>query len=89
MPQAAVQVTDVAQIPAQLWLWRRPAAAAPIQYLAWELPYATGVALKRNEKKKERKKIFQTKKFVKYNRSAQTFYSNLKYLDLFQTARSS
>ena len=26
--------------PAWLWLWRRPAAAAPIWPLAWELPYA-------------------------------------------------
>ena len=24
-----------------MWLWRRLAAAAPIQTLAWELPYAT------------------------------------------------
>ena len=29
-----------------MWLWRRPAAIAPIQSLAWELPYATGVARK-------------------------------------------
>ena len=28
-------------------LWQRWAATAPIQPLAWELPYATGVALKR------------------------------------------
>ena len=34
---------------ALLWLWRRPAAAAPIQCLAWELPYATGAALKRQK----------------------------------------
>ena len=40
---------------ALLWLWCRPAAAAPIQLLAWELPYAPGVALK-TKKKKERKK---------------------------------
>ena len=40
-----------------LWLWRRPEAAAPIQPLAWELPYAMGKALKR-QKKKERKKCF-------------------------------
>ena len=32
--------------PALLWLWCRPAAAAPIQPLAWELPYASSVALK-------------------------------------------
>ena len=30
-----------------LWLWCRPPATAPIQPLAWELPYALGVALKR------------------------------------------
>ena len=33
---------------ALLWLWHRPAAAAPIRSLAWELPYATGVALENN-----------------------------------------
>ena len=32
--------------PALLWLRCRPAAAAPIGLLVWELPYATGVALK-------------------------------------------
>ena len=31
---------------ALLWLWRRPEATAPIRPLAWELPYATGAALK-------------------------------------------
>ena len=31
-----------------LWLWRKPAAIAPIQTLDWELPYATGAALKKN-----------------------------------------
>ena len=40
--------------PSLLWLWYRPAAAAPMQLLAWELPYAEGVAQKK--KKKERKK---------------------------------
>ena len=50
-----------------LWLWHRLAAASPIQPLAWELPYATGAAVKgkgekkrkeekRQEKKKERKR---------------------------------
>ena len=37
---------------ALLWLWCRPAAAVPIRPLAWELPYATGVAVKRKLKKK-------------------------------------
>ena len=36
-----------------LWTWCRPAAAALIGPLAWELPYAAGVVLKR---KKERRK---------------------------------
>ena len=36
-----------------LWLWHRPAAAAVIQPLAWELLYATGVALKRKIKRNE------------------------------------
>ena len=35
--------------PTSLWLWRRPAAAALIRLLAWELPYAVGVALKRHK----------------------------------------
>ena len=33
--------------PALLWLWHRPAAAAPIQILAWERPYAADVSLKK------------------------------------------
>ena len=36
-----------------LWLWHRPEATASIWPLAWELPYATGVTLKRKKKKKE------------------------------------
>ena len=42
---------------ALLWLWCRLAAVAPTGPLAWEPPYAAGVALKRpKKKKKERKK---------------------------------
>ena len=36
---------------ALLWLWCKPAATAPIGLLAWEPPYATGVALKKKTKK--------------------------------------
>ena len=36
-----------------LWLWYRLAAIAPIWSLVWELPYATGEALKRKKKKKD------------------------------------
>lgn len=38
----------------------RPAAAALIQPLAWELPYATGVALKRKKKKQKPNNSFYT-----------------------------
>ena len=38
--------------PALLWLWYRPAAVVSTQPLAWELLYATGVALKSKKKKK-------------------------------------
>ena len=34
-----------------MWLWHRLAAIASIRPLAWEPPYATGVALKRQKKK--------------------------------------
>ena len=32
--------------PELLWLWCEPAAVAPTRPLAWEPPYAAGVALK-------------------------------------------
>ena len=32
---------------ALLWLWGRPAAAAPIRPLTWKLPHAVGAALKK------------------------------------------
>ena len=40
--------------PKLLWLWGRPAAAALIQPLAWELPYAAGATLKKIKKKKKK-----------------------------------
>ena len=39
--------------PALLWLWRRPAATAPIRPLAWEPPCAAVAAPKRQKKKKK------------------------------------
>ena len=41
--------------PALLCLWRRPAAVAPIQPLAWKPPYAEGAA--RKSKKQTEPKI--------------------------------
>jgi len=40
---------------ALLSLWCRPTAVAPIRPLAWEPPYAVGVALKRQKTKKKKK----------------------------------
>ena len=40
--------------PVLLWLWCRPAAAVPIQPLAWQPPYAMDTALKRPKKKKKK-----------------------------------
>jgi len=36
--------------PALLWLWSRPAGAAPVQPLAWERTYVTGETLKNQNK---------------------------------------
>ena len=40
---------------ALLWLWYR---SAPIQPLAWEPPYAVGVALKKKKKRKKKECIY-------------------------------
>ena len=45
IPGLAQCVEDLAL----LWLWHKPAAVAPFQPLAWELPYATSAALKSND----------------------------------------
>ena len=42
--------------PELLWVWYRMAATDLIWPLAWELPYAMGVALKRKEKTKTKTK---------------------------------
>ena len=46
--------------PALLWLWRGQVATAPIRPLAWEPPYAEGVALEKAKRQKQTNK--QTKK---------------------------
>ena len=40
-----------------VWLWCRPAVTAPIPPLAWKLPYAADVALKRQKTKKTKAKF--------------------------------
>ena len=57
--------------PTLLWLWRRPAAVAPIRPLTWKPPYAVGVAQKMTKKKKKKSnfRLFQKVgivSFVKY-----------------------
>ena len=42
--------------PELLWLWRRPAAIAPIRPLAWEPPYAVGAALEKAKRQKNKKR---------------------------------
>ena len=53
LPQAAVVGRRCSSDPSLLWLWHRPATAAPIQPLAWKLPYASGAALKKKKRKKK------------------------------------
>ena len=53
IPGLAQRVKD----PALLWLWRRPVATAPIGPLAWEPPYASGAALKRQKSKQTKRHL--------------------------------
>ena len=48
--------------PVLLWLWHRPVATAMIRPLAWEPPYAVGVALKRQKDQKTEKRKKKKKK---------------------------
>ena len=50
--------------PALLWLWHRLVAITLIGPVAWEPPYATGVALKRPKTKKKKKKKKRKKGLV-------------------------
>ena len=47
------QGLDLAWLWLWLWLWCRLAAIALIRPLAWEPPYAMGVALEKTKKKKK------------------------------------
>ena len=57
--------------PTLLWLWYRLAAVAPMGPLAWELPCASGEALK-GEKTKKRKK--EKASFILHSAIPQTFW---------------
>ena len=45
--------------PTLLWLWCRPVATALIRPLAWEPPYAMGVALEKTPPP-QKKRLFST-----------------------------
>ena len=57
--------------PAFLWLWRRLAATAPIQALAWEPPYAAGAALEKGKKTKKKIKNKKRKNKQKAQKTPQ------------------
>ena len=63
-----------------LWLWRRPAATAPIRPLAWEPPYATGAAPQRQKAKTNK----QTKKKPPRLQTKPQNYSNQNSLAITQ-----
>ena len=44
--------------PTLLWLWHRLVATAPIRPIAWEPPYAKGVALEKTKDKKNKQKTY-------------------------------
>ena len=54
--EVAGSIPDLAQLVKELvllWLWRRPAATAPMRPLAWNPPYAMGAALKKKRQKQK------------------------------------
>ena len=53
LPWAVVLGRRLGSNLALLWLWRRPAATAPIRPLAWEPPHAAGAAQEMAKKKKK------------------------------------
>ena len=65
-----------------LELWCRQAAAAPIQPLAWELPYATGAAIKKIKKKKKKRKKEKKKKERKKKKKTEKQLSDLEIINL-------
>ena len=75
-------VTDVAQIPHCCGSdGYRPAAAAPIQCLAWELPHAAGVAIKRLKAKIRSQKRWWLPSAVHVLRGPAVKWLILRYTD--------
>jgi len=62
-----------------LWLWCRPVATAPIRPLAWEPPYAAGVAqeIAKRQKDKKKKEINQQTSWCRYSLRGKKYYKLL------------
>ena len=58
--------------PALLWLWCKPEAVTSIRPLAWELPYAAGVALKKKKVSYQNKEGKTTKSVGFQHRAAKS-----------------
>ena len=63
---------------ALLWLWRRPAATAPIGLLAREPPYAEGAALEK-EKKQNTFLLYSAKQNKKQQKSSKNLFLDQKH----------
>ena len=59
-----------------LWLWRTMVATAPIRHLAWESPYAMGVALEKAKGPKKKKNC----KNVENGPDSSSFIEVIKYI---------
>ena len=69
-----------------LWLWHRLAAAALIRPLAWETPYAAGVAVtrtKRQKKKRERNALSNV--FNELSNAKDNFHFTISFSTLDKT----
>ena len=62
--------------PVLLWLWCKPAAAAPIRPLAWEPSYAVGAAREKTKSKKNQKTKTKTRKTKEKKRENKMHISN-------------
>ena len=69
--------------PKLLWLWRRLAAIAPIRSLAWEPPYAAGVAQEMAKRQKRKKFNAKTKELIAYI-FFKEFYGFRPYIQVFK-----
>ena len=73
IPGLAHWVSDLAW----LWLWPRPVATAVIRPLAWEPPYAKGVALEKKAKRQKKKIPTKTVEISAYAFILSNFISDI------------